>query len=364
MAVNKYGQTYVGNDDFRGWLASGAADGIQLAYDNGQGLAHVNTAALLKDVGNDGKSKNQISNELGTQLYGIWSNQRDDNLGSGTGSAYGGSYSGSGISSAERQAIRAEKDRDLTFLQSLYDSLGGRESTAKSGVDRNYNTSLGSLTTQRDEAYQNLDREGEKIDKQKTKGLSSLGDDIRSLIQGTNNQLGMYGAGSSSATDMLSYGAANLQNSASGDITDQYNEQVGDIDLNRHQFGRKYDDEKLKLDDWKRDKYTDIKNTFADQRNDLLNQMNKTESNYQKALAGAGIAAPGVDSSINSRLSQITNTFKDTSAPQVGFGELSPYQAGGINRASVANSVLGPQLSQAQVMQYLTPKKSEEERKY
>ena len=55
MATNSCGQTYSGNDDFRGWLAAGNAGG-PYGYGVDLGLSPLSTqgfsSALLKNLGN------------------------------------------------------------------------------------------------------------------------------------------------------------------------------------------------------------------------------------------------------------------------------------------------------------------------
>jgi hypothetical protein len=67
MAVNQFGQTYQGNDDFRGWLAGNA--GKNVSFNN-----YVTTAGdLLNYVGNDGRvGGGGVRDALAQQLYATW----------------------------------------------------------------------------------------------------------------------------------------------------------------------------------------------------------------------------------------------------------------------------------------------------
>ena len=74
MASNSYGQTYSGNDDFRGWLAGG---GYNLAPSSS--WSPVGSGKdLLKYVGNDGKAgtSNSIVNMYASDAYNQWKSGR------------------------------------------------------------------------------------------------------------------------------------------------------------------------------------------------------------------------------------------------------------------------------------------------
>lgn len=73
---NQYGQTYSGNDDFRGWIAGGGAGngpyGLGLTGSYGPLNAKGTADLLLKHLGNDGRSGNSEFDKAGQNLYKKW----------------------------------------------------------------------------------------------------------------------------------------------------------------------------------------------------------------------------------------------------------------------------------------------------
>lgn len=74
--TNQYGQTYSGNDDFRGWIAAGGAGNgpYGLGIPGGVGPLNAKGTAdlLLSQLGNDGRSGNAAYDKAGQNLYKKW----------------------------------------------------------------------------------------------------------------------------------------------------------------------------------------------------------------------------------------------------------------------------------------------------
>lgn len=80
--TNQYGQTYSGNDDFRGWLAAGNAGNSPTSlglYGKGPLNAAGTASLLLGQLGNDGKSGDSTYNAIGSKLYQQWQTGRNAN---------------------------------------------------------------------------------------------------------------------------------------------------------------------------------------------------------------------------------------------------------------------------------------------
>ena len=235
----------------------------------------------------------------------------------------GGSAS-SGPSAAEIQQQR--------FYQALLDSLGGRKQTAATGIDEKYNQGLGKIGTQRDIAFSNLDREGNKLGDQRKKALGQIQADTQNILQGANTTLGMYGAGNSSAADMAAFGAADLANKSNADATDQFNEQMGDISLARRNTKREYDEEKNELDQWKRDQSRKMNDDFTNLEND-----------FRGKIGG------------QANLDAVVRSFQDMRNPDIKVGTLADYKSDGINTQDLSGNVSAPTMTAEQASKYLTP---------
>lgn len=238
-------------------------------------------------------------------------------------------YTGGGSSTSS--AAAAKEAEQARFYQALLDSLGGRKQADRNRILDNYNNSLGSLAQQRDAAYSNLDREGSKLGDQRQKSLGQIQADTQTLLQGANTQLGMYGAGNSSATDMSAFGAADLANKSTADITDQYNEQMGDIALSRDNYKKEYDQEKNDLDQWQKDQVHDLDTKYTNLEND-----------YRGKIGGQG------------NLDAVIQTFQSLKTPESSLKDLPEYKAEGIQSADLSGQVSAPNLSTGQAQEYFT----------
>lgn len=76
MAKNKYGQSYSGNDDFRGWLAGGGAKSFLESKYTAPGVTKSYTNQLLRVTGNDGRSGDERWNPILGDVYNAWKSGR------------------------------------------------------------------------------------------------------------------------------------------------------------------------------------------------------------------------------------------------------------------------------------------------
>lgn len=320
---------------YRQWLQAGA---------NGQhnegGVGKGAYSNLLKIVGDDGLSWDKYLNKAinpdavlwNAYKKSTWGTQQNketpDPSNSGGGQYYGGGSSGGGSSYSAAAAKEAEQAR---FYQALLNSLGGRKDADRNRILENYNNSLNALGQQRDAAYSNLDRESGKLGDQRKKSLGQIQADTQTLLQGANTQLGMYGAGNSSAADMSAFGAADLANKSTADVTDQYNEQMGDIALSRDNFKKEYEQEKNDLDQWQKDQVHDLDTKYTNLEND-----------YRGKIGG------------QANLDAVVQTFQNMKAPEVSLKNLPEYKAAGINSADLSGQVSAPNLSTGQAQEYFT----------
>ncbi len=367
---------YSGNNDFRGFLA---ANGLSeyLAYTGNDGK--VNDTALKKSLYGTGKvlgdtatdirfvqsannndanySKYEYTPMIISGLYDSWSKAQQGasaNAGGGSGGSGGsggGVVSQPGLTAAQRATIDNQWGQNNQYYNDLLGSVDPRKAAAQQGIDRQVSTSTAALGSERDAAYQNLDRQDTKLEKGYAQGRQSLGEQIRNTLQGQSNNIGMLGGGNSSAIQMLGVGVADVQNQEQGKMLDDLNEQKTDIEINRQQVKQKLDDELRKLNDFKISKYQEIQDQFNSERNEILNKLNANDNQRAQALASAGAAATqyiqAVDATIKNRLNQIADTYKNIQGPAVSLASVPAYEA---------TNIAGPNVSlQDQPQTQLTP---------
>ena len=128
MATNQYGQTYSGNDDFRGWLAAGNSAPVLFGNKFGKS-GNAYNQLLLQFAGNDGGisiNDPELAN-YARYMYNTWSKQRNgggnSNGGNGGGN-YG--YSTSNTYNAQLAAEQARQAQRANEAQGIKDRMMGR----------------------------------------------------------------------------------------------------------------------------------------------------------------------------------------------------------------------------------------------
>ncbi len=122
MATNQYGQSYVGNDDFRGWLAAGNYSNPTIANQS-----YSDPRALLNYVGNDGKtgSSDAFTRTAAQRAYEEWQAGR-------VGRRSAPTYDPAAAAEAKKRAA-SQAARDNT--QKAIDSLGTELNVGYGNID-------------------------------------------------------------------------------------------------------------------------------------------------------------------------------------------------------------------------------------
>lgn len=150
MATNQYGQTYSGNDDFRGWLAAGNSAPVLFGNKFGKsGNAYNNL--LLQFAGNDGgiSINDPELADYARYMYNTWSKQRNGGGNSNSGNG-GGSYSTSNTYNAQLAAEQARQAQRANEAQGIKDRMMGRRGEFESilneilgNIDKTYKEESG-----------------------------------------------------------------------------------------------------------------------------------------------------------------------------------------------------------------------------
>jgi hypothetical protein len=155
MAKNQYGQTFNGNDDFRGYLAANAAQYLPYAGNNGSynnAAIEQNNQALLKqggqaggvftDAQGGGSRGGLINGNDITALYNAWAGARQAPQAQQYSVASGG---GSSANAAGTEQARLQIEQGL---KQYNDALGR--------TDRQESTAIGNIKNDSNQAYNRL----------------------------------------------------------------------------------------------------------------------------------------------------------------------------------------------------------------
>jgi hypothetical protein len=139
---------------------------------------------------------------------------------------------------------------------------------------------------------------------------------------------------------MAAYGASDLSNRETGDITDEYNDQSGDIEYNRGVTTRKYDDEYKKSRVGRQNALANVHQEFDDAENSLRQKIATSSPD-------AGTAQAQVDA--------IQSKWGNWNAPSVDLAaQLPEYDGKGVGAKDLAGAVQGPTLTPSQAAQFFS----------
>ena len=227
---------------------------------------------------------------------------------------------------------------DPSFYEALLGSIDASERAQLDNIRNSYGSNINRLTSERDTAYENLANEEDKLNNQKTRGLDSLSGDLSKLWQSTNLQLGMFGAGNSSASRDLGMGVTDMANQEAGALNADYNDQLGDIGTNRVNYGKKYENEREALETKMNNEILNAQQQAENSRNDIRGQIhNKTDN---PALA-------------KQQADRVLASYQNFQAPNERLN-LPEYKANGVRSGGVGGSV-DIQSPNAPQNQYFSP---------
>jgi hypothetical protein len=352
------------NMDFRGYLNQAAQKGDKFA------------GYMLGYVGNDGKvdpTKQGYETQSGSYLGGndnVSKVQNDVNQyygayqkasGATQGAYYGGSGAASGPTAAEKaqQAsfINKSYDTKIGGLRSILDTLNPQEDAAKGNVNNQYGTQAKIVTDQKDMGERNLNMATEQVQAGKVKSLADLTRQIQQLGMSYNNQLGQYGAGDSSAAQLIQRGLSGQASKNRSDVLYNTNNQQRGIDMKMEDLHVDFGNQMKTLDDWKASTLNDIATKFLQQRQQIQQQMANADGDRYTALAqldsnyvNQAIQALGnLESTYRSNANQLISQYQSIASPKAGLNgsnlnyEVAPISAGQVGKMNIPSASAGNQ---------------------
>lgn len=217
------------------------------------------------------------------------------------------------------------------------------------GVNNLYGTQLNEINTNMQGSLGALEGSRQNVAMKQAQAVRDLQENLRNMLQAGNIQLGVGGAGDSSASKMLGYALSKQAARGSADISNQAMSQYGQIDAQAQQIRATADDQKTKLDTWKADNLNQVITWAQGMLGDIEAQ--KINATGQKAQALAASEA-GIIQSALSRLQGIDdqvsqwkqgiqswalNRLASLDDAKLKLGQLGKYSASDI----VANELKG-----------------------
>lgn len=283
MNTNQYGQTYSGNDDFRGWLAAGNSAPVMFGNKFGKSGSAYNNL-LLNYVGNDGgiSINDPELASYAQYMYNVWDNQRQAQAPNPTGSSI---MNTSNTATAETARQKAEEAAQKARMIGIYDRQIGDINHNIGSLDTQLANNLAALKGEYDQykneqqsAYNANKNDYENSTKQNQQNLQTNRNDITnrasSGLRGLLRVLGAMGAGGSSvaryeAPAMVTKQANQEYNNAGR----TYAQNQSNLDTDWGNYQNEFDNDKKKLEDWYSSQEKAKRQENEERRQSLLNDL-------------------------------------------------------------------------------------------
>lgn len=327
MATNQYGQTYSGNDDFRGWLAgNGYSQYLSFTGNDGK----VDPGVLIRTT-TDGRTTTESAMSYADRVNGLYNewlsgrqaanNQSDygPNATKKTGGG-GGSTTTSSAQAAKDAKMRSFYDNRINSINDTIDKLGGGLQNQLDRINGEYNT----YKNEQESAYKKAKGEYDNSSKQNTQSLvanrNTITDNASHGLRGLQRVLGAMGAGGSSVARYNAPDAVKAQadqENANAGLTYSQNQQNLDTDWSNYQ--NDYENDKKKLEDWKNGQVAKEKQAVEERRISLLEQLAEAIGN--RSQYGGDTNALG----------DVTNRIKSANSAIQEYGKYQQPNYNGIS---------------------------------
>lgn len=257
------------------------------------------------------------------------------NMSPGTG--YTGSAPVSGGGTAPSQAALDQQTRDaidklynveIDSLNQLKSALPKQQNASLDVINNLYAQSQGKLDSAKAQGMRGVDLADSQNEFNRQQSLQGFRDSIQGGIRAFNNKLGTFGAGNSSAADILApYAFSKMGAQGTTDINNQFNQQDQVIDNRRFDLEDEYTRQIGDLESWKNNQTSQIVSQYDALRSDILRDLNRTNAEKEIALAelnaGAVNSLAGVSQNYQQSLNALDNQFSNVGGPQVDTSGIS-----------------------------------------
>ena len=222
-----------------------------------------------------------------------------------TGGAKGQTSGGSSGPSAQElalNALRSSVNRNYDQVYSALDEYAGliptQQTAREQSVNNLYNSQQNEINTAMGGSLGALDGARNNVATNQAKSVRDLQENMRNMLQAGNIQLGIGGAGDSSAANMYAYALSKQAGRNSADISNQASSQYGQIDAQAQQIRATADDNLAKLNTWKADNLNSVLTWAQDQVSQIRQQ--RISATGQKAAALAAAEAGIIQNALTS----------------------------------------------------------------
>lgn len=264
----------------------------------------------------------------------------------------GGSLSGGSAAANASSLLGQAYDQQIGAFQNQLNQLPTYQDLSNNIINGDYSTQKGGLDSQYATGQANQQLAQNALDTSQANSVRDLGSQLRGALAGYNNQLGVQGAGNSSAAQMIGYALQQQGNTGMNDLNTQYNQQQQGLNVAGSALDTQYQQNVKALDQWKNDNLQQIAMSYAQQAQQIANSMQGASVSKAYALQNAGSAAAqqaldqmkSLESQYGNAATQLQQSYQQASAPTADISQYanafstSPLSTQQIQATNLANN--------------------------
>lgn len=226
-------------------------------------------------------------------------------------------------------------DNQVNAYQSQMNALPNYQATEEAGVNNTFNPQANTLNDQHAQGQANLDLAQQQLNTNQSQGLRNIGNNLRSALNGYQNQIGVLGAGNSSAAPLIGYALSQQGNRQMSDFNTGVAQQQSGIDLQHTALEKNFQDQMDGLNSWKSQQLNNIALKYSQQQQALQNAIANAKGDEARYLAMYGSTAlaqqavsdlQNLESGYNDQVGQLNSHLQSVAAPQTDISKYAgPY---------------------------------------
>lgn len=270
---------------------------------------------------------------------------------------YGSSAQPGSGNPAAYNAFVGSYDNQVNGLQNQYGALDAYRNADINNIDTLFNPQANTLQAQHHSGLANLDLAQNQLDTQRSQGLRNLGNQLRGALNGYQNQIGVMGAGNSSAAPMLGYALTQQGNRQMADMNQNYAQQQTGLNQQRSDLETNFKNQMDNLGAWKQSQLNTIASQYGQKQQALQQAIMQAQGDKARYLAMYGQTALANDAlnqmkqleaQYSDQIGQLHSQFQNTYAPQADLSQytgqpnINPITPGQLSQLDLQNNAANP----------------------
>lgn len=266
--------------------------------------------------------------------------------------SYAAAQTGTGTNATDFASLfQPLYDAQIGGLQNQLNALPSYQNADVAQVQNTYNPQATALQQQNTEGGANLDLAQGQLDTSRSEGLRNLGNSLRGALNGYQNQIGVMGAGNSSASPLIGYALSQEGNRQTSDLNTGYDQQQTGLNQQRTNLGASFQNQMDTLNAYKQQSLSQIAEKYSQQQAALQQQIAQTGGEEARYLAMYGSTAlaqqavaqlQGLESQYSDQVGQLNSHFQQVAAPQTDLSQYTnPYQINAVTPDQLAPLTFG-----------------------